>query len=96
MRRPGDHPRLRHGGVVDRAGESEVGDLDPLDAVLQQDVGGLDVAVNQALGVGGGQTAGGLRADAEDLGQFRGFSPVDHVLDRLTRRCTASRGRARP
>ncbi len=69
--------------VVHRAGQSEVGDLDPLDAVLQQDVGRLDVAVDQPLGVGRGQGAGGLATDAEDLGQLGDLAPVDQLLDRL-------------
>ena len=56
--------RLR---VVDRAGQAEVGDLDPLDAVLQQDVRRLDVAMDQPLRVGGRQPRGRLHADAEDL-----------------------------
>ena len=37
------------------------------DAVLQQDVGRLDVAVDQALGVGRRQPAGDLHADAQHL-----------------------------
>ena len=81
--RPGHHARLGHRGVVHRAGQPEVGDLDPLDAVLQQDVRGLDVAMDQPLGVGRGQGAGGLAADAEDLGQLGGLAPVDQILDRL-------------
>ena len=44
---PATTPALRQAGVVDRAGEAEIGDLDPLDAVLQQDVRGLDVAMDQ-------------------------------------------------
>ena len=51
----------------DGAGQAEVGDLDALDAVLQQDVGRLDVAVDQPLRVGRGQALGDLHADAQDL-----------------------------
>src|SRR5690348_17702969 len=40
--------------------QAEVGDLDTLDAVLQKDVARLDVAVDDALGVGGGQAGGRL------------------------------------
>ena len=45
---PATTPRLRQAGVVDGAGQAEVGELDPLDAVFQQDVGRLDVAVDEA------------------------------------------------
>ena len=44
--------------------QAEVGNLHALDAVLQEDVGRLDVAVHQPLGVGGGQPGGNLQADA--------------------------------
>ena len=64
---PATDADLRQAGVVGGAGQAEVGDLDPLDAVLQQDVGRLDVAVDQALGVGRGQAGGDLHADAEDF-----------------------------
>ena len=67
LRRAGDDAALRQAGVVDRPGQAEVGDLDALDAVLQQDVGRLDVAVDQPLGVGRRQAGGRLHADAEDL-----------------------------
>ena len=69
LRRAGDDAGLRQAGVVGRAGEAEIGQLHPLDAVGQQDVGRLHVAVNQPLGMGGGQPGGGLHADAEDFGQ---------------------------
>ncbi len=62
---------LRQAGVGGGPGQAEVGDLDPLDAVFQQDVGRLDVAVDQPLGVGGGQAGGRLHADAQDLVQLR-------------------------
>ena len=54
---PAMMPDLRQAGVVDGAGQAEVGDLDALHAVLQQNVGRLDVAVDQALLVGGRQSA---------------------------------------
>ena len=52
---PATTPDLRQAGVVGGAGQAEVGDLDALDAVLQQDVGRLDVAMDQPLRVGGRQ-----------------------------------------
>ena len=71
QRRAGDRPRPRQAGVVGRPGQPEVGDLDGRSgASLQQDVARLDVAVDQTYVVGGGQPAGDLSADAEDLGHF--------------------------
>ena len=67
---PGDESRLRDAGVVGRAGQAEVGDLDVLDAVFQQDVARLDVAVDQAHRVGGGQAGGDLPADPQHVRQL--------------------------
>src|ERR1051326_1678231 len=44
--RTGDQAALRQARVIDRAGEAEIRELDTLDAVLQQDVAGFDVAVD--------------------------------------------------
>ena len=74
---------LRHLHVVGGAGQAEVGDLDALDAVFEQDVGRLDVAMDQALLVSGGQAGGDLAADAEDLLQLQRAFAVDFVLERL-------------
>ena len=57
--------------VVHGPGQAEVGDLDPLDAVFEQDVGRLDVAVDQPLSVGGRQPRGRLHADPQDLLQLQ-------------------------
>ena len=43
----GDHTAARHTGVVDRPGQSEVGNLDPFDTIFKQYVGGFDVTMNQ-------------------------------------------------
>ena len=50
------------------AGQAEIDDLDPAPPLLQPDVGRLDVAVDQAPGVGRGQALGDLPADAQHLG----------------------------
>jgi hypothetical protein len=67
LRRAGDDTGLSQSGIIGRPGQAEVGNLDALDAVLEQDVGRLDVAVDQSLGVGGGEAGGGLHTDAENL-----------------------------
>ena len=82
LRRPGHHAALRLAGVVDGAGQPEVGDLDPLDAVLQQDVRRLDVAMDQALGMRGGQSQRRLHADAQDLLDAQRAVAVDPLLER--------------
>ena len=64
--RAGDDAALGQAGVVHRAGQAEVGDLHALDAVLQQDVRRLDVAMDQPLRVGRGQARCGLHADPQD------------------------------
>ena len=69
VRRAGHHAALGHAGVGRRAGQAEVGQPHPLDAVLQQDVRRLDVAVDQPLGVGGRQPGRRLHADPQDLRQ---------------------------
>ena len=85
LRRAGDDAGLRQAGVVRRPRQAEVGDLDPLDAVFQQDVGRLDVAVDQPLGVRGGQAGGRLHADAEDLLQLQRPVAVEPLLERHAR-----------
>ena len=50
---------------TEAAGEAEVEDLDEA-AVGEHDVGGLEVAVEDAEGVGGGEAVGGLDAGRED------------------------------
>jgi hypothetical protein len=85
QRRAGDEAGLRQLHVLRRPGQAEVGQLDVAGALLQQDVGRLDVAVDQPLGVGGGQPGGRLRADAQDLLQLRRRPAVEPVLQRLPR-----------
>ena len=47
------------------SGQSEVEDLDSADRRLQPDIGRLDVAVDQAALVGGGQAGGHLAAQPQ-------------------------------
>ena len=50
-----NHAASRHTGVVNRSRKAEIGDHHPFHAVLQEDIRRLDVAVNEALSVRGGQ-----------------------------------------
>ena len=81
---PATMPALGQAGVVGGPGQPEVGDLDPLDAVLQQDVRRLDVPVDQPLGVGGGQPARPPACrSAGTLGRRQRPGPVEPVLEGL-------------
>ena len=83
-RRAGDDPALRDAGVVGRPGQAEVGDLHALlRPALEQDVARLDVAVDQAGGVGGGQPLGDLPADPQHLGHLQRAGAVEPLLERL-------------
>ena len=57
--------------------------LTALDAVFEQDVARLDVAMDQARLVSRGEAGSGLAADAEDVFQLEGAFAVDFVLERL-------------
>ena len=57
--------------VVHGSGEAEVGDLHPLDAVFQQDIARLHVAMDQPLRVRRRQTLSCLQTDAEDFLEFQ-------------------------
>src|SRR5262249_44439020 len=67
------------------AGQAEVQELGPPAGGLQPDVGRLDVAGQQAVGLGRGQAGGGLAAQAEGLGQGQAANPRRMTL-RATRR----------
>ena len=54
-RRSDDESRLREVGIVDQAGQAEVGDLYPTRPILQHDVARLDVAVDEPCRVRSGQ-----------------------------------------
>ena len=66
-RRAGDEPRARQFHVFGRPGQAEVGELDAVDRVFEEDVARLDVAVDEPAGVCRGQPGGGLHAEPRDL-----------------------------
>ena len=63
---------------------------DALDAIFQQNVGRLDVAMHQPLRVRRGQAGGDLHADPQDL-RAAGSGPcsVEPLLQRVAARRTA-------
>jgi hypothetical protein len=79
-----DDAALCQAGVLHRAGQAEVSDLDAPAALGQQDVGRLDVAVDQPLFVGGVQTGGDLQADAQHLPDRRRPVPFEMAFERGT------------
>ncbi len=88
-RRADDGPFLRQRGVGRRTRQAEIEDLDAASGrrrsrlAFQPDVGGLDVAVDQAAGVGRGQAEGDLPADTADfIDRQNPFAP-EPVLQRL-------------
>ena len=85
LRRPRKGTALRQAGVVCHTCQAEVGDLHPLDAIFQQDVCRLDVAVDEPLGMRGGQTRCRLHADAQDLGELQRPSAIEPILERHAR-----------
>ena len=82
LRRSRHHAALRLAGIVDGPSQPKVGDLDPFDAVLQQDIRRLDVAMDQSLGMRRGQPQRGLHADAKDFLVAQRAIVVDSILKR--------------
>ena len=76
-------PGLGHRDIVDGPRQTEIGDLHALDAVFEQDIRRLDIAMNQTLLVSGRQSLGNLHSDAQDLGGLQQSAPVDLLLQRL-------------
>jgi len=73
---------LGHAGVVGRPGQPEVGDLDVrVRTGFDQNVSRLDVAVNQAGAVGGGQPKGDLPAHLEHLRRLQRSGPIEPLLE---------------
>jgi hypothetical protein len=83
QRGPGDVAGPRQAHVVRRPGEAEVRELHAPDAVLQQDVARLDVAVDQPLRVRGRQPLRRLQADAEHLHHLDRAAPLEALVKRL-------------
>ena len=70
--RPGDHPRLSHAGVVDRSSKTKVGNLNPfLHVSFQEDVSGLDIAMDQILSMRSRQPLCDLFAQPQHAAQIQ-------------------------
>jgi hypothetical protein len=83
---PATTPERVRLGSVRRARQAEVRDLRPLlRTALDEDVGGLDVAVDEPLLVRGRQPLRDLPADAHDLGHVQRPLAVEPGLERLAR-----------
>ena len=64
LRSSRNHAALRHAGIVDRPRQSEVRDANTPDAVLQQNIAGFDVSMDDSLRVSGGEALSNLQSDA--------------------------------
>lgn len=67
MRRPGDDACLRDGCIVDRTCQAEVGDLQPIHAIIEQNIGRLDIAMDETLTVSRRQSRRNLMTDSQDF-----------------------------
>ena len=85
FRRAGDHTVPCELHVVRHAGQAEIGNPHAGQAVFQQQVGGLDVPVDQSLRVRRRQPRRRLVADADALDQLQGSRAIEPVLERLAR-----------
>ena len=80
-----DNPPAAHVRAIRQSRDAEIGDQCAAAVRLQQDVVGLDVAMNHALGVGIGE---GIRRIAQDIGAIsrrKAAEPAQAVAQRLAR-----------
>src|SRR5262245_36602747 len=82
LRCAGHFPFACDSGVAGYPGKSEVGDFDALDAVFEQNVAGLYVAMYQALLVGSNQPFGHLHPDPQDRWQLKRTALLELLLKR--------------
>jgi hypothetical protein len=73
---------LGRAGIVDSPRQTKIRDLHPLHSIVQQDIGGLDVAMHQALRVRGRQSSGRLHANAQDFFQLQRAGSIQALLER--------------
>ena len=67
LRRSRDHAATSHAGVVNRACESKVSDVDTFDSVFQKNIRRFDITMNKSLLVGCGQSVCNLCSDADSF-----------------------------
>ena len=67
-------------GIVDDAGQAEIGDLDRLGPLLHQQVAWLDVSMDDAALVGSNQATGRLQADFDHLRNGEPRSGIEALL----------------
>ena len=68
--------------VVGCSRQPKIGDLGIRRSIVEEDIGRLDIAVDQAVGVSGGQTACNVAADLDRFRQRRRLTAVEAILER--------------
>ncbi len=82
-RRAGDVAGLRQPHVLGGAGQAEIGEQHPAGPRFDQNIAGLDVAMDQQLLVSGGQGGGNLPADLQGVADLeRAALGVEPILQR--------------
>src|SRR5439155_155958 len=76
-------PGARQLHVLDAAGQYEIGELDAVGAFFEEDVAGLDVAVDEPAGVCGGEAGRGLLTEPCHLQRRQLADPLQALLQRL-------------
>ena len=65
------------------ARQAEIGQLDPVVRGLQQDVAGLDIAMDQAPSMRRRKSVGGLHADSHDVSQRQRLLALETLFERF-------------
>ncbi len=74
---------VRQAGIVAGSGQAEVGQQCTFDALFQQDVRRLHVAMDQPLSMSGSEPGRCLHGDTQNFTQLQRSFPIDPLLQRF-------------